>query len=103
LTSMFMQLIDERLPGTFALATPGDPARRGSQVSLQHEHAYAVVQALIKRGVVGDFRTPDLARFGFAPLYLRFVDVYDAVAALHSVMASREWTDPAFADRATVT
>ena len=103
LTSMFMQLIEERLPGMFAFATPSDPARRGSQVSLQHEHAYAVVQALIKRGVVGDFRTPDLARFGFAPLYLRFVDVYDAVAALHSVMGSREWADPAFADRTAVT
>jgi kynureninase len=103
LTSMFMHLIEERLPGTFAFATPSDPERRGSQVSLQHEHAYAVVQALIRRGVVGDFRTPDLARFGFAPLYLRFVDVYDAVVAVHSVMELREWADPAFADRAAVT
>jgi kynureninase len=103
LTSMFMELVDERLPGTFALATPTNPARRGSQVSLRHEQAYGVVQALIKRGVVGDFRSPDIARFGFAPLYLRFVDVHDAVAALQAVMESREWADPAFTDRAAVT
>jgi kynureninase len=103
LTAMFLQLIDERLPGTFAFATPTDPARRGSQVSLRHEHANGVVQALIKRGVVGDFRAPDIARFGFAPLYLRFVDVYDAVAALQTVMESREWADPAFAERRAVT
>jgi kynureninase len=103
LTSMFMELVDERLPGTFDFATPTEPARRGSQVSLRHEQAYGVVQALIKRGVVGDFRSPDIARFGFAPLYLRFVDVYDAVAALEAVMQSREWADPAFAGRRVVT
>jgi kynureninase len=103
LTSMFMELVDERLHGTFDFATPTEPARRGSQVSLRHEQAYGVVQALIKRGVVGDFRSPDIARFGFAPLYLRFVDVYDAVAALEAVMQSREWADPAFARRRVVT
>jgi kynureninase len=103
LTSLFMELIEDRLPGMFDFATPVDPARRGSQVSLRHEQAYGVVQALIKRGVVGDFRTPDTARFGFAPLYLRFVDVYDSVAALQAVMESREWADPAFVDRAAVT
>jgi kynureninase len=103
LTSMFMELVDERLPGTFAFTTPTDPARRGSQVSLRHEQAYGVVQALIRRGVVGDFRTPDIARFGFAPLYLRFADVHDAVSILATVMESREWEDPAFTDRAAVT
>jgi kynureninase len=83
--------------------TPRDPARRGSQVSLRIPHAYEVTQALIERGVVGDFRAPDLLRLGFAPLYLRFVDVWDAFAALEAVLADEAWRDPAYAQRAAVT
>ncbi len=83
--------------------TPLEHARRGSQVALRHADGYAMVQALIARGVVGDFRAPDILRFGFAPLYLRHVDVYDAATALVEVVASEEWRDPRFARRAQVT
>jgi len=89
------------LGATVALPLP--PERRGSQVSLRHPQGYAVMQALIARGVVGDFRTPDLMRFGFAPLYTRYVDVWDAVAMLHDVLASGAWDRPEFRERAAVT
>jgi kynureninase len=72
-------------------------------VSLRHLEGYPIMQALIARGVIGDFRAPDLLRFGFAPLYVRFVDVWDAVEALEAVMAERLWDQPAFRKRATVT
>ena len=66
-------------------------------------HAYEVCQALISRGMIGDFRAPDLLRLGFTPLYLRYEDVYDAMTALEAVLASEAYLDPAFADRAAVT
>ncbi|RPH43555.1 MAG: kynureninase [Burkholderiales bacterium] len=87
----------------FGLASPRDPAQRGSQVSLTHPQGYAIVQALIARGVIGDFRAPDILRFGFAPLYLRFVDVHDAAQALHEVVAQRLWDRPEFLARKAVT
>jgi kynureninase len=65
--------------------------------------AYPIMQALIARGLVGDFRRPDVLRFGFTPLYTRFVDVYDAVEHLRQVLTSGEWRDPKFAVRAEVT
>lgn len=102
LTELFMDLVEERLDG-FEIVTPRDPVRRGSQVSLRHEHAYPVVQALIDRGVIGDFRTPDIARFGLAPLYVRFVDAWDAIDALVEVMESQSWRDPKYAVRGSVT
>ena len=77
--------------------------RRGSQVAIAYEQAYPVVQALIERGIIGDFRAPDIMRFGFAPLYLSFRDVADAVDALRDVLASGAWRDPKFAARALVT
>ena len=83
--------------------TPREHARRGSQVALRHPDAYGVVQALIERGVIGDFRDPDVARFGFAPLYLRFMDVFDAVEVLVDVMATGAHLDPRFATRRDVT
>jgi len=67
------------------------------------EDAYAIMQALIACGVIGDFRAPDVLRFGFTPLYTRFVDVWDAVDRLKQVMTSGEWRDARFAVRATVT
>jgi kynureninase len=86
------------------LASPRDDARRGSQVCLAHpEIGYAVMQALIARGVVGDFRAPDVLRFGFTPLYTRFVDVFDAVEHLHAVLAGGEWREARFQQRAAVT
>ena len=86
------------------LASPRDASHRGSQVSFAHPaHGYEIMQALIARGVIGDFRAPDLLRFGFTPLYTRFVDVWDAVDRLRSVLDSGEWRNPRFAVRAAVT
>jgi len=72
-------------------------------VSLAHSEGYAIMQALIAAGVVGDFRPPDLLRFGFAPAYLRFVDVWDAVAKLREIMESAAWDRADFQVRAKVT
>jgi kynureninase len=84
------------------VATPREPDRRGSQVALHLPNAYEVTQALIARGVIGDFRAPDLLRLGFAPLYVTFAQVWDALAALQAVLDSGEWRQPQFArgDRA---
>jgi kynureninase len=102
LTDLFLRLLDERLP-ELDVVTPRDHERRGSQVSVRHPDAYGIVQALIARGVVGDFRSPDLARFGFAPLYVRHVDVHDAVEHLVAVLQGEEHRDPAYARRNPVT
>jgi kynureninase len=105
LTDLFIALIDERCAGHgFTVVTPRDPAQRGSQVSISHPtDGYAIMQALIARGVIGDFRPPDILRFGFTPLYTRFADVWDAVDRLEQIMASGEWRDPRFAIKAAVT
>ncbi len=103
LSDLFIDLVEARLAGVFGLATPREHVRRGSQVSLRHAHAYGVVQALIEHGVVGDFRDPDIARFGFTPLYLRYVDVYDAVERLVEVVESGAHLSPRFAVRQSVT
>jgi kynureninase len=103
LTDLFIELVEARLPGAFELITPREHARRGSQVSWRHGHAYGIVQALIKRGVVGDFREPDVARFGFAPLYVTHADVYDAVEQLVQVLAADEHLDAAYAVKNPVT
>jgi kynureninase len=104
LTGLFMDLV-EPLAAEFAarIITPRAAALRGSHVAITHEHAYAVVQALIARGVIGDFRAPDIMRFGFAPLYLRYRDAFDAATALRDVLHSEAWRDPRFAARAAVT
>jgi kynureninase len=104
LTDLFVRLVEQEC-GTdgLALASPRDAERRGSQVSLRHAEGYAIVQALVARGVIPDFRAPDLLRFGFAPSFLRFVDAWDAVAALRSVMEAREWERPQHRVRAKVT
>jgi kynureninase len=100
----FLELVDERLAGHgLTVACPREAELRGSQVSLAHEHGYAIVQALIARGVIGDFRAPDILRFGFAPLYNRHTDVWDAVDALAAVMAEGVWREPRFQQRARVT
>jgi kynureninase len=104
LTRLFLELADEYLvPLGFTPVTPRADAERGSQVSLRHEEAYAVVQALIARGVVGDFRAPDLVRLGFAPLYVRHVDVVEAVDRAIAVIEAGEHRDPRYAVRAPVT
>jgi kynureninase len=104
LTDYFIALADERLaPYGVTVEAPRQHDARGSQVCLRHSHAYGVVQALIARGVVGDFREPDLARFGFTPLYLRFIDVWQAVEHTVAVLAGEEFAKPEFATRAAVT
>jgi kynureninase len=103
LTDLFIELVDARLGSTFEVITPREHGRRGSQVSLRHEQAYGVVQALVERGVVGDFRTPDVARFGFAPLYVSHADVYDAVSHLVDVLDNGEHLRPEYAVRNAVT
>jgi kynureninase len=80
----------------FELLTPHDPGRRGSQVAFAHPHGDAIMQALIERGVIGDFRAPDVLRFGLAPLYVRFVDVWDTAAALGEVMRGGARRDDRF-------
>jgi len=104
LTRLFMERV-EPVCRDFAarIITPRTDAERGSQVAITLEHAYPVVQALIARGVIGDFRAPDIMRFGFAPLYLSYREVADAAAALHDVLASDAWRDPKFATRSLVT
>jgi kynureninase len=108
LTTLFTDLAQAAVggfggPGGFGLASPREASQRGSQVSLTHPQGYAIMQALIARGVIGDFRAPDILRFGFAPLYLRHVDVFDAAVALHEVVATREWDRPEFLARKAVT
>jgi kynureninase len=105
LTELFMSLVDTRLTPRWGIepVTPRESARRGSQVSLRHEDGYAVMQALIERGVIGDFRAPDLIRFGFTPLYTSYTDVWDAIDALEDVLHSEIWHEPRFARRGTVT
>ncbi len=90
-------------PELSRLASPRRPERRGSQLAFHHDDGYAVVQALIERGVIGDFRTPDVIRFGFAPLYLRYVDVFDAAEAFVEVVRTRAWDAPRFRERGAVT
>ncbi|MBP8247596.1 MAG: kynureninase [Phenylobacterium sp.] len=102
LGDLFLDLVAERCPD-FGVACPRNAEHRGSQVSLTHPHGYPIVQALIARGVVGDFRAPDVLRFGFAPLYVRYVDVWDAVEHLVQVMAREEWRQDRFNQVAAVT
>jgi kynureninase len=103
LGEVFIQLVDS-LTGLHAeIASPREPDRRGSHVSVRHPHAPSVMQALIHEGVIGDFRQPDLMRFGFAALYTRYVDVWDAVACLGSILRNRTWARPEFARLPKVT
>jgi kynureninase len=89
--------------GGFRLLTPRQPAARGSQVAFAHPDGYAIIQAMIERGVIGDFRAPNVLRFGLAPLYVRYVDVWDAVALLRAVMRDETWREPRFRQRRSVT
>ncbi len=84
------------------IVTPRDPSERGNQIALRFDHAYAVMQALIARGVIGDFRTPDIIRIGFAPLYLRYEDVVQAARILADVMGTGSWNQSQFMVRARV-
>lgn len=102
LQETFIREIESRVPD-LTLASPRDAAQRGSQVSFSFENGYAAMQALISRGVIGDFRAPDIMRFGFTPLYLDQNDVLAAVDHIETVMRDRLWDDPAFLTRQRVT
>jgi len=102
LFDLFAAGVADRAP-ELTLISPTDPSARGSHISFAHDHAFAIVQALIARKVIGDFRTPDVARFGLTPLYLGYEDVWQAVAILGEVMASGAWRDPRYAARGRVT
>jgi kynureninase len=104
LGDLFIRLVDQRCASYgFEVVSPRDATLRGSQVSLRHEQGHAVMQALIDREVIGDFRAPDLMRFGFAAPYTRHVDVWDAVETLRVVMEEGVWREPHYAMRAAVT
>jgi kynureninase len=103
LSQAFVDAVEARCGDEVRLASPRDPARRGSHVVFAHPQGYAVMQALIARGVIGDFRVPDLMRFGFTPLYTRFVDAVRAAETLAEILQSREWDGPRFHARTKVT
>ncbi len=102
LSQAFIAGVEAGCPG-LDLASPRDPAARGSQVSFRHPDGYAIMQALIARGVIGDFRAPDILRFGLTPLYIGAEDVARAVEVLAGVMANRAWDRPEYHRRAAVT
>ena len=104
LCSLFIDLVEDRCAGFgLKLVTPRDPSARGTHVSFSHPDGYPVMQALIERGVIGDFRAPEVLRFGFTPLYLSFEDVWRAVEILRDVLAEESWRAPRFQTRARVT
>ncbi|MBG1233041.1 kynureninase [Aestuariivirga litoralis] len=102
--ALFAKLAEERC-GKFGISVHGeqDWSQRGSHVCLAHDESYAIMQALISRKVIGDFRAPNLMRFGFTPLYVSYADVYDAVEHLHQVLSKRLWDKPKFKAKAAVT
>jgi kynureninase len=101
---IFIERMEERCGEFgFRLVSPADPVIRGSQISYSHPQAYEIVQALKERDVIGDFRAPDVLRFGITPLYLRYVDVFEAVERLRDVCLTRAWDKAEFGERAMVT
>ncbi len=103
LTNLFINAMQPLEVYGFACVTPLEPRLRGSQVSYTHAHGYEIMQALIAAGVVGDFRAPDIVRFGFAPLYNSHADVMNAVLILEQIMQAQTWKNPEFAQRSKVT
>ena len=102
LCDLFINEVEKRCP-SLTLASPRDAADRGSQVSFAFEHGYPVIQALIDRGVIGDFRAPDIMRFGFTPLYIDESDVIAAAEILQNVLETEAWKDPKYQTRSRVT
>jgi len=102
LTDLFIELVEQRCADhPLGLVTPREHARRGSQVSFTHPHGYAVMSALIARGVIGDYREPAIMRFGFTPLYTSFADVWDAVEILRDILDRRDYNVDAKRDAVT--
>lgn len=104
LTDLFIELVEQRCAGhELKLVTPREHAKRGSHVSFEHPEGYAVIQALIARGVIGDYREPRIMRFGFTPLYTRFSEVWDAVQILGEILDQKTWAQAQFQVRHSVT
>ena len=104
LTDLFIAEVEARGAGRgLSLLTPREHHLRGSQVSFAHAEGYAIMQALIARGVIGDFRAPDILRFGFTPLYTRYADAWKAAGALADILATGAWDRPEFKARKKVT
>jgi kynureninase len=103
LSSLFVNQVEACCDGEVHLVGPRDARERGSHVSFAHPEGYAVMQALIERGIIGDFRAPDLMRFGFAPLYNRYEEVWRAADAIGEILESRAWDQPRLRERRKVT
>jgi kynureninase len=104
LTDLFIELVEQRCGAHgLTLITPREHARRGSHVSFEHPQGYAVIQALIARGVIGDYREPRIMRFGFTPLYTSFTEVWDAVQILGEILDQKTWDQAQFQVRNSVT
>ena len=104
LGDLFIERIEARCIGKgLELASPREAAARGGHVAFRHLHGWAVIQNLIARGVIGDFRSPDVIRFGFAPLYVRHVDVWDAVEVLGEILDAESWREARFQTLSAVT
>ena len=104
LTQLFLELVGKKY-GNYGvtLQSPNDPEKRGSQVAFHYANGFPVIQALIARKIIADFRAPGIMRFGFAPLYLRYTDVWDAAEALHEVLKTEEWREERFQQKHQVT
>lgn len=104
MSDLFIKLVESRCAAhPLVLVTPRDHAVRGSHVSFRHPEGFAVMQALIARGVIGDYREPEVLRFGLTPLYLGYADVWDAVDILKDVLDTKEWARPEYSQRTAVT
>ena len=102
LTDLFIELVESTCAGhPLGLVTPREHARRGSQASFTHPHGYAVMAALIARGVIGDYREPAIMRFGFTPLYTSFAEVWDAVEILREILDTQAYDVKARRDAVT--
>lgn len=103
LSELFIALVDQELDGLgFTVGSPRNPDERGSHISLVHDQAHAITQAMIARKIVNGFRTPDMLRFGLAPLYTRFIDIWNTVAALKAIVREGAWDTPEFKIRKVV-
>ena len=104
LSEAFMALIEQECAEFgFELLSPNNADQRGSQISFKHDDAYPIMQTLISHGVIGDYREPNILRFGISPLYMRFEDIWEAIMCLKNIMESREWDSDQFKKRNYVT
>ena len=104
LSEMFIQLIQQECNQFgFTLFSPKNSEQRGSQISFLHENAYSIIQALISHGIIGDYREPNVMRFGISPLYMRFEDVWNAITCLREIMQTGEWQSEKFKNKNYVT